>query len=46
MDVFRPRLIDGIISGLRSFKDSSLRDEVAADPDLLEKLVDEYFYCG
>ena len=46
MDVFRPKMIDGIVSGLRSFSDSTLRDEVASDPSLMEKLVREYFYCG
>ena len=27
-------------------RDDSLREEVSADPSLLEKLVGEYFYCG
>jgi glutamine synthetase len=44
--VFPPRMIDGIIRGLREFKDADLRQRVAADPNLMRALVKEYFYCG
>ena len=44
--VFSPRMIDGVISSLRGFHDETLRDRANADGDLMEKLVDEYFYCG
>lgn len=45
-DVFRPRMIDGIIRSLRSFDDASLHEAADRDPDLMRRLVDEYFYCG
>ncbi len=44
--VFPSRMIDGIISGLRSYKDGSIRHRVEADPTLMHTLVKEYFYCG
>ncbi|MBQ1751744.1 MAG: glutamine synthetase [Bacteroidales bacterium] len=44
--VFTKRMIDGIITSLCSFEDSDLRERAEKDPDLMKKLVEEYFYCG
>ena len=46
MGVFPPHMVDGIIKGLRSFKDGKLRSRLAADPTLMHALVKDYFYCG
>ena len=46
MGVFPPRMVDGIIKGLRSFKDADLRARVNSTPSLMQALVKEYFYCG
>ena len=45
-DVFRPRMIDGILAALRSFDDASLHQEAQADAKLMKQLVARYFYCG
>ncbi len=45
-NVFPPRMIDGIVKGLKSYKDGSIRHRVEADPTLMHTLVKEYFYCG
>ena len=39
-------MIDGIVKGLKSYKDGSIRHRVEADPTLMHTLVKEYFYCG
>ena len=39
-------MIDDIIKQLKSFKDKSIRKEIAKDPELMAKMVKEYFYCG
>lgn len=44
--VFMPRMIDGIISSLKSFGDKNLHKDADADPGLMKQLVDRYFYCG
>ena len=44
--VFQPRMIDGILKGLRKYGDSDLHEAARKDPDLMRRLVDEYFYCG
>jgi len=44
--VFSPRLIDGIVSRLRSFNDASLRQELGGDRDKIMEMVRRYFYCG
>ena len=44
--VFPPRMIDGIIKGLKAYKDADIRHRVEADPTLMHTLVKEYFYCG
>ena len=46
MGVFTPRMVDGIIKGLRAFGDGDLRSRVASDPALMHSLVSEFFYCG
>lgn len=45
-DVFRPRMIDGILQQLRSFNDAHLHEQADADKGLMESLVKQYFYCG
>lgn len=44
--VFEPRMIDGIIKGLKSFDDKNLHERAKADPNLMRELVEKYFYCG
>lgn len=44
--VFPPRLIDGIIGRLESFRDAHLREEIGDDQEKILNLVREYFYCG
>ena len=44
--VFPPKMIDGILLGLRRFGDSNLHEAARKDPDLMHRLVSEYFYCG
>ena len=44
--VFMPKMIDGIIAGLKAFDDGSLHQDADADPTLMKQLVDKYFYCG
>ena len=45
-DVFRPRMIDGILKALRSFHDDNLHREARGDTKLMRRLVEQYFYCG
>ncbi len=45
-NVFRPRMIDGILKSLRSFGDRDLHVRASKDPDLMKQLVETYFYCG
>ena len=44
--VFEPRMIDGIVAELRKFDDHDLHEQAKSDPDLMRRLVEEYFYCG
>ena len=44
--VFTPKMIDGILIGLRRYGDSDLHEAARKDPDLMHRLVKEYFYCG
>ena len=44
--VFSPRMIDGVLSTLRSFGDADLHSRVDSDPTLMKEYVDKYFYCG
>ena len=45
-DVFRPRMIDGILKALRSHHDEKLHQEARNDTKLMRRLVTQYFYCG
>ncbi len=45
-DVFRPRMIDGILKALRSYGDADLHREARGDTKLMRKLVAQFFYCG
>ncbi|MCR4658954.1 MAG: glutamine synthetase family protein [Bacteroidales bacterium] len=44
--IFDPRLIDGIIKGLRSFNDSTLRADIGNDPEKTLQLVERFLQCG
>ena len=44
--VFSPAMIDGIISQLRAFDDSTLRSDISDKPEETMKLVRKYFHCG
>jgi glutamine synthetase len=43
--VFSPDMIDGIITELRSFGDSTLRADLEGKPAELQTLVDRFFHC-
>jgi glutamine synthetase len=45
-DVFRPRMIDGILKALYAHNDADLHKEARNDTKLMRKLVEQYFYCG
>lgn len=45
-DVFRPRMIDGILKALRAHNDANLHREARNDTKLMRRLVAQYFYCG
>lgn len=45
-NVFSPAMIDGIISQLRAFNDSTLRKDIEDKPEEIQKLVNKYFHCG
>jgi len=45
-DVFRPRMIDGILQALRAHDDANLHEAARKNPDLMRSLVDQYFDCG
>ncbi|MBO4341023.1 MAG: glutamine synthetase, partial [Bacteroidales bacterium] len=44
-DVFRPKMIDGIVKSLRSYNDSSLHEAARKDAGLMKKLVDQFYDC-
>ena len=44
--VFSPRMIDGVLKGLRAFGDADLHTRVQADNSLMKEYVDKFFYCG
>lgn len=44
--VFSPAAIDGILAQLRAHNDRSLQQDVANNPSLVAKLVEESFNCG
>ena len=43
--VFSEATISSIANQLKSFKDEKIREEIAARPEMLQKMVDKYFYC-
>lgn len=45
-EVFAPEMIDGIISKLEKYHDSSLRQEIGNDRQKMLNLVREYWHCG
>ena len=45
-NVFSPAMIDGIIKRLRSYNDSTLRQEIDGNQEEMLKLVKRYFHCG
>ena len=45
-DVFRPRMIDGIVKSLKAYDDADRHRRAKEDEALMGKLVDKYFYCG
>lgn len=45
-NVFSADLIDGIIAELKSFDDASLRKDCENNSELLQSVVNKYFYCG
>ena len=44
--VFSPAMIDGIIAGLRSFNDATLRADIGNDQEQILELVRTFFHCG
>ncbi len=45
-NVFSAAMIDGIIKRLRSYGDSTLREEIGTDQEAMLALVQRYFHCG
>ena len=45
-NVFSPRLIDGMIAKLKKHNDGDIRERIKKDPDLMMKLVKEFYHCG
>ena len=45
-NVFRPAMIDGIISRLRSYNDATLRKDIQDKPEEMLALVSKFFHCG
>ncbi|MDE5983218.1 MAG: glutamine synthetase, partial [Duncaniella sp.] len=46
MGVFRPSLIDMTAAALERYGDTTLRDDIARDHALMQRLVGKYFHCG
>ncbi|MDE7025311.1 MAG: glutamine synthetase family protein, partial [Paramuribaculum sp.] len=44
--VFAPRMIDGIISNLKSFNDKELITRAKQDTEFMTQIVNQYFHCG
>ena len=44
--VFSPAMLDGIISGLQSFNDRTLRADIGSSQEKILQLVQRYFHCG
>ena len=45
-NVFSPAMIDGIITKLRAYNDSTLRSDIKDKPIERMELVEEFFHCG
>ncbi len=45
-NVFSAAMIDGIVKRLRSYGDSTLREEIGNDQEAMLALVQRYFHCG
>lgn len=43
--VFSEKMISDIVDGLRKFNDQNIRREVETRPELMQEIVDKYFYC-
>lgn len=43
--VFSEATINEIIKNLRAYNDKDIRKEIAVHPEILQQLVDKYFYC-
>jgi len=44
--VFRPSLIDMTAAALERYGDATLRDDIARDHAMMQRLVGKYFHCG
>ena len=44
--VFSPAMIDGLIAGLKSYNDRTLRADIGNDQGKILALVEKYFHCG
>jgi len=44
-DVFRPKMIDGIVKALRAYDDKNLYQAAAKDKELMSKLVNQFYDC-
>ena len=44
-DVFRPKMIDGIVKALRAYDDKNLYQAAAKDKELMSKLVNRFYDC-
>jgi len=44
--VFNAEMIDDIIKHLKSFNDKDIREEVKKNPEIMTKMVKEFFHCG
>ena len=45
-NVFSPAMIDGILKRLRSYSDTTLRQDIDGNQEEMLKLVNRYFHCG
>lgn len=44
--VFNAEMIDDIVKQLKSFKDQKIRKEIEKNPEIMTKMVQDFFYCG
>jgi len=44
--VFNPEMIDDIIKQLKSYDDANIRQKIADHPEMMQKMVHQYFHCG